>query len=326
MSMRDSLLNKNLKEHNCTINHDTQTVKFCVDNDCFEKKYPRLSFNSLESHFIAKNKPKTIDILKSYNIPTPDYVMIDRLGYQKINPRGYPVVLKPLDGMQGKDVYTDIENKSQFAIIRDDLLTRYEKIMMENQVFGENYRVFVFNNKVMDVIERKRPFIVTDGIHTIQELINMRNEKQLKEGNYPTKNIHQVTLQKQGVNLQSIPPENQKIYITNTINYHNGADPVRIPLDKIPEKNLELFVRAHKAIGLECSGIDYMSPDITVPYDINKGHIIEVNDMVDTKIHVVADNRSNPNLLFQNIAKSYKEEFLSKKDKNGKKKNVNYKY
>ena len=65
-----------------------------------------------------------------------------------------------------------------------------------------------------------------------------------------------------------------------------------------------MFIKAHKLIGLECSGIDYMSYDITKPYYENDGHIIEINDMVDTKIHVDADNGKNPNFLFDNIYNS----------------------
>ena len=66
-----------------------------------------------------------------------------------------------------------------------------------------------------------------------------------------------------------------------------------------------MFIKAHKLIGLECSGIDYMSNDITVPYNQNDGHIIEINDMVDTQIHYDADNRSKPYELFENIAKTF---------------------
>ena len=58
-------------------------------------------------------------------------------------------------------------------------------------------------------------------------------------------------------------------------------------------------------IGLECSGVDYMSEDIQIPYDMNKGHIIEMNDMVDTKIHIDADEKQNPNLLFKNMVNTF---------------------
>ncbi len=54
-----------------------------------------------------------------------------------------------------------------------------------------------------------------------------------------------------------------------------------------------------------------MSPYITKSYQTveGEGHIIEINDMVDTKIHVYADNKSEPNKLFENISKQLKKTF-----------------
>ncbi len=281
---------KDLKGQKCSINPNNKTINFCVDNDCSQNKYPNLNFNLIESNLISKNKTAVIDILKSYNIPTPNYVTIDRLGYQKINPRDYPIVLKPIElkeGLEEREIFTDIENLFQFAVVRDELLKKYEKIMMENQIMGKKYRIFIFQNKVMDVIEKKHPFVVTDGIHTIQELVNIRNDNLIRNGKYPTKDIHQVTLQKQGVNLHSIPPENQQIYLSNTTKHKNGSEYIHLHIKNIPHKNIDLFLKTSKVLGLECSVIDYISTDIMIPYDINKGHIIDVNDMLSPKIEVL---------------------------------------
>ena len=105
--------------------------------------------------------------------------------------------------------------------------------------------------------------------------------------------------------MNDIVKNNDKIFITNTVNFHNGANAKRIPINEICDVNINLFIKAHQLIGLECSGVDYMSDDIKVPYFKNKGHIIEINDMVDTKIHIDADNKSNSDLLFENMIKSF---------------------
>ena len=112
-------------------------------------------------------------------------------------------------------------------------------------------------------------------------------------------------IKEQGYTKNSVLEKDKKIFITNTINFHNGANPVRVDIKTIPEENIDIFLLAHKLVGLECSGIDYMSADISVPYYENDGHIIEINDMVDTKIHVDADNGAKPNFLFENIVKSF---------------------
>jgi D-alanine-D-alanine ligase-like ATP-grasp enzyme len=64
-----------------------------------------------------------------------------------------------------------------------------------------------------------------------------------------------------------------------------------------------MFLKAHRLLGLECSGIDYMSPDITLPYYKNKGHIIEINSNPDTEIHMKAENR--PNVFFQTLIQTF---------------------
>lgn len=48
-----------------------------------------------------------------------------------------------------------------------------------------------------------------------------------------------------------------------------------------------------------------MSYDITIQYNENYGHIIEINDMVESFIHVKSDNSNKPNFLFENIVKSF---------------------
>jgi glutathione synthase/RimK-type ligase-like ATP-grasp enzyme len=101
--------------------------------------------------------------------------------------------------------------------------------------------------------------------------------------------------------MNIIVKNSDKVFITNTVNFHNGANAKRINIRDITQENLDLFVKAHQLIGLECSGVDYMSYDIKIPYYKNKGHIIEVNDMVDTKIHIDADEKGDSDLLFNNI-------------------------
>jgi cyanophycin synthetase len=206
--------------------------------------------------------------------------------------------------MQGKDVNTYIKNMKQFNTILNDLLSKYDKIMYEEQVYGDNYRIFVFNNKVMDVVKREQPFIIGNGKDTIEKLIENKNIEQKKNKLYPTTNISWDYIEDEGYKNNSILEKGKKLFITNTINFHNGANPVRIKLDYIPKENIDIFIKAHKLGKLECSGIDYMSPDIRVPYNKNNGHIIEINDMVDTKIHVDADNKSKPMFLYENIAKN----------------------
>jgi len=305
MSMKSNYFNKKLNEKGYKVDYKNYSI--LDQNNNIVKKYSSIYFNSNSSHFTAKNKPLTNSILLNNNIPTPKHSIITNQNkYIFKNASSYfPCVLKPVDGMQGKDVNTHINTQQEFDKILDNLLQKYDKIMLENLVYGNNYRIFVFNNKVMDIIEREKPYIIGNSINTVQELINKKNQELINKNLFEVKYIDDKLLKEQGYTRNSILENNKKIFITNTVNFHNGANAKRIPIQDIDQNNIDLFVKAHQLIGLECSGVDYMSDDIKVPYYKNKGHIIEMNDMVDTKIHIDADEKGNSDLLFHNMVNSF---------------------
>ena len=98
-------------------------------------------------------------------------------------------------------------------------------------------------------------------------------------------NISEIVIKKQGYKINSIPNLNEKIYISNVINMHNGARISRIPISSVPQKNIDLFLKVNKVMDITCSGLDFLSDDITIEYDINNGRILEVNGTPDTEIH-----------------------------------------
>ena len=307
MNIENPQLLKILEKDGFEIDIDNYIIKKCIDNNCIEKKYSTRNFNNLESHRLAKNKPESNTIFANNNIPVPKHYIInnENKNYFMYNfPIEFPCVLKPVDGMQGTDVNTFIKNIDQFRLILNNLLLKYDKIMLENQVYGENYRIFLFNNKIMDIVKREQPYVIGDGSRSVIKLISDRNDNQERNGLFPTNNIDWNYIKDQGYNKDSLVEKDKKIFITNTINFHNGATVLRIDLENVPEINKEMFIRAHKLINLECSGVDYMSTDIYIPYNENDGHIIEINDMVDTYIHARTDP-NDPYLLYKNISKSF---------------------
>ena len=192
--------------------------------------------------------------------------------------------MKPINGTFGIDVITDIETTDELA---DSIntLKKYKEILLEEQVQGDCYRIFVFNDVVIDIIKREKPYVFGDGKHTIKELIDMRNKEQLKLELIETNNISDLFIKKQGYEMKDVPEIKKKVFISNVINMHNGARIFRIPIESVPQKNLDLFVKVNKTMKIYCSGLDYMSNDITIPYDKNNSYILEVNGTPDTEIH-----------------------------------------
>jgi cyanophycin synthetase len=277
---------KELDKRNIEYNKDDKSLILDGNKIIFKNH-----FNSKESTINAKNKVITSNILSSNNIPIPKFVEIDlSLNLDEINEIlkkkniKYPVVMKPINGTFGIDVITDIDNINEMknAI---ELLKKYKKVILEQQISGDCYRIFVFNNKVIDVIKREKPFIIGDNIHTINELIELRNQENIDMGLLPIKNVSKLLINKQGYSMESILKKGDKVIISNVINMHNGARINRIPLKKIPPENIELFIKVNKVMDIKCSGLDYLSNDITIPYHYDNSKILEVNGTPDTEIH-----------------------------------------
>ena len=249
-------------------------------------------FNSNISIINAKDKFITSSILAENNIPVPKFVKVNLLDsnyniYNKILKTNInlPIVIKPVNGTFGIDVITDIHSFDEFDETMNYFKEKYNDVMVEEQISGDCYRVFVFNNKIIDIINREKPYVIGDGILTIAELIEKRDIEQYKLNLLPVKNISELYIKKQGYTLSDVLDKDNKVYITNVINMHNGARIARIPIESVPQKNIDLFLKVNKAMDINCSGLDFLSDDITVEYDKNNAHILEVNGTPDTEIH-----------------------------------------
>ena len=171
--------------------------------------------------------------------------------------------------------------------------------MVEEYIQGHVYRIFVFNDKIIDVVQRERPFVIGNGNTNLSDLINQRNQKLIQDKLFPTKNISTNLIQKQGYNMNSIIKNNQTVYISDVIKMHNGAILKRIDIHSIPKENLDLFVNVAKILKINCCGIDYISKDITTDFNKNKNVILEVNGTPDTEIHTKLNNYGNN--FFENV-------------------------
>ena len=67
----------------------------------------------------------------------------------------------------------------------------------------------------------------------------------------------------------------------------------RINISSVPHKNRALFLNVGKVLNINYYGIDYMSKDITSPYNEGEDVILEVNGTPDTEIHTKIDDYGN---------------------------------
>lgn len=288
-----------LKEKNYKIDRRKKIITKCnnENKECKEISY-RYHFNTFNSILLCNDKFKTNKLLKNNNIPVPNSflvpISITSKNLESLlvkNNIKFPLVVKDNNGTFGLNIYTNINNLEKAMISLQKLSIIRYNALIEEQIDGDCYRIFVFNKQIIDIIKREKPYVIGDGIKNIEELINIRNINQKKEKMYPT-NISIEYINQQGYNINSILELNKKLYITNIINFHNGAKVSRVDIKLVPPKNLKMFVDICDILNIKCIGIDYLSKNINIEYNLNNGKILEINGTPDTGIHTLSQNNT----------------------------------
>lgn len=126
---------------------------------------------------------------------------------------GYPVVVKPEKGNQGKGVSLNITNSTDIAEAFNIAKKFDSNVLVEKYVPGKDYRVLVVNGRVVAVARRIPARVIGDGIHTISDLVKISN-RDIRRGEAHEKPLTKIiideiskrVLHKQGYTVDSIPP------------------------------------------------------------------------------------------------------------------------
>ena len=283
VSFREKCVTDGIKRNHITINKNDKLLT----KDNISIKY-NTNFNSKIGDRNCNDKIRTGLVLRKENIPMPKQYIWNKKqsiahNFTKINNLNYPLVVKPNKGTQGYGVTTNIKIESHLKKVINNLLNktknRNKQIIVEEHYNGDNYRIMVFNNEVLGIVKRDNPYVLGDGNSNLLKLITEHKQSKHKIHEYDVPYI-----KKQGYDLNSIIPVNKKIIISKVQNYHNGAPIYNIPLSKVHPDNITMFKRTAQILGINLTGIDYMTKDLMTPYYID-GVIIEANERPDITMH-----------------------------------------
>jgi cyanophycin synthetase len=208
---------------------------------------------------------------------------------------GYPVVVKPCRGNQGKGVFLAIKNDQELESAYR-LALKYDKhVLVEKHVEGRHYRLLVIDGKVVAAAERFPAVVIGDGIHTIRELIEIANQDSRRGQGHDaplTKmGIDQTVLlelKRQGCHPKTCPQEGAKIYLRRNANLSTGGSAADVTAQVCPE-NKYMAEQAADIIGLDVAGVDLVAPAIDRPLAEGEGAIIEVNAAPGFRMHLYPD-------------------------------------
>lgn len=264
-------------------------------------KYSRLVESSLTdapnciSVDIASNKHLTKQKLKENSIPVPcgDIAYTEESAVEVARCIGYPVVVKPFNANQGKGVTVNIRDEGKLKSAFQEALKYGKAVIVESYIKGKDFRVLVVGDKVSAVAERRSPFVVGDGVHTVGELVRLENNSPLRGEDHekPLTKIKldaaaKEVLAAQGADERHIPSPGEKILLRYNGNLSTGGT-ARDCTDSIHPYNAMMAVRAAKVMNLDIAGIDIVTEDIGKPINAPaQGAIIEVNAAPGLRMHI----------------------------------------
>ena len=181
---------------------------------------------------LVQNKDLTKQRLAKFFVPVPHGTVVENeaqavAAFLKINA---PVVVKPLDGRQGKGVSVNLKTESEVLEAFRFAAEFSKKIIVETYFEGKNYRLLIIGGKLSAASERIAPGVTGDGKLSIRELIELENQNPQRGGGHekPLTKIKidavlEQFLNRANLNLASILPVGEEIILSAAANLSTGA-------------------------------------------------------------------------------------------------------
>ncbi len=253
----------------------------------YVKQATKTSKDSYSTVLMMEHKGVTKRVLQDAGIGTPkgvSYTNIEEARGDYVQYKDEPIVIKP-NGTNfglGITIFTKPFLKEDYYKALDLAFQHDSTVLVETFIPGKEYRVFVIGDQVVGVLHRVPANVLGDGEHTIEELVEIKNQDPLRGTGYrkPLQKIilgpeKELFLSQYGMSKYTVPPKGETVYLTESSNISTGGDSIDMT-DSISEKYKSIAVAAAKAMGATITGVDLMTTDITAEDKLEYA-IIELN-------------------------------------------------
>lgn len=259
-------------------------------------RYGATPYNDFGSTKVGGDKFLMNRLLAAHGFPVPKSRTISRERYHAgdycLDDLPFPVVAKPTAfTARGYQVICNIQNLEELEAYFEYAFLEHQRISIEQFCADlKHYRVLVLDDKVIGVVQREPARVIGDGLHNIEALIALENNKRqtayayLTMGDLVVDQEYEIRLRELGLTLKSIPEKGRTIRLCYNANSSRGGTMTGMG-DQICSENEKLFVDAAKTLNLKIVGYDVVCTDINIPIAKSEGYIIEANICPDITIH-----------------------------------------
>jgi len=202
---------------------------------------------------------------------------------------GRPVITKPHCGSRGRHTTIDIRTSEALERGFNIAAQLSPKVIVEAYLKGVVHRVTLVGGKVAAVAKREYPYVVGDGTHSIEELIDIENTHPRRDGIFfkPLERTTRLTsvLASQGYNGNDVPETGMRVYVNDKNSRLNGTVTDDVTSEIHPE-NRALFERLALVLDDPIIGVDFMMEDVTKPWhEQADAGVLECNSMPFIDVH-----------------------------------------
>lgn len=203
----------------------------------------------------------------------------------KFNELRKPVIVKPARGSRGRHTTTNIHTEEDLKKAFNAAKQIAKDIVIEEHLIGSVYRGTIVDGVLAGVLRGDPPRITGDGVHTVAELIEIKNKTKhhLVKDVVINPYIEQF-LKRKNLTVDSTLKDGERIDLIEKIGISYGgykAEEIHIT----HPKTKEYLTKAGQIVGFPVMGFDFIIEDITKDPDTQKWGIIECNSLPFIDLH-----------------------------------------
>ena len=243
---------------------------------------------------IAQDKDLTKALLAAVGVPVPLGRPVSSLedAVQAMKELGGRVVVKPLDGNQGKGVTVNIATREQIELAYQAAREISRKVLVERFIPGNDFRLLVVGNRLIAAARRDPPTVIGDGVHTVAQLVEQVNRDPRRSSGHATSlsfikldDIALARLALQGLKPDSVPAQGVRVILRNNANLSTGGTATDVTDDVHPEVAARA-VEAALTVGLDICGVDVVCRTVFAPLEQQGGGVVELNAAPGLRMHL----------------------------------------
>ena len=230
----------------------------------------------------CQDKRVTLKLLAGEGLSVPRQVPVgdeadDETGWQALLAEVGAVVVKPVEGEQGKGISVDLRSAEEVRAAIERARQFCDRVIVEQFCKGEDLRIVVIDHQVVAAAVRRPPVVVGDGRSTVRELVERQSRRRAAatggESRIPLDAETARCIAAQGFTLDAVLPAEQRLQVRNTANLHSGGTIHDVTTLLHPALR-EAAEKAARALDIPVTGLDFLVPAVDGPEYV----IIEANE------------------------------------------------